>query len=126
MDLNLILWILQVVLAAVFIGAGFTHATQRDHPRPRMEWMQAVPPGALTTIAVLEILGGIGLVVPAATRILPILTPIAAAALALLMLFAAIFHIRRPNELPNVLFNAVLGLLALFVAYGRFVLEPIS
>jgi hypothetical protein len=65
-------------------------------------------------------------VVPAATKILPILTPIAASALALLMLFAAIFHARRPGELPNVVFNVVPGLLALFVAYGRFVLEPIS
>jgi uncharacterized membrane protein YphA (DoxX/SURF4 family) len=126
MDLDLILWILQVALAIVFLGAGFVHATQRDNPRPRMEWMQGVTAGALTTIAVLEILGGIGLVIPAATRILPILTPIAAAALALLMLFAAVFHLRRPGEMPNAVFNIVLGFLALFVAYGRFVLQPIT
>jgi uncharacterized membrane protein YphA (DoxX/SURF4 family) len=126
MDLNLILWILQILLAVAFVGAGIAHITRRDNPSRGMEWVQAVPVGTMTTISVLEILGGIGVVLPAATRILPVLTPIAASLLALLMLFAAVFHVRRPGEMQNVLVNVILGLLALFVAYGRFVLEPIT
>lgn len=69
--------------------------------------------------------GAIGLILPAATKILPILTPIAATALAVLMVFAVIFHLRRPGEMQNVVFNLVLGGIAAFIAYGRFVLEPI-
>jgi hypothetical protein len=43
MDINVILWVVQIVLALVFLGAGYTHITQRDKPRKGMEWMQAVP-----------------------------------------------------------------------------------
>lgn len=126
MDLDLVLWVVQIGLAVVFAGAGLAHATRRDRPRRGMEWMQAVPAPALTTIGVLEIMGAIGLVLPAATGILPVLTPIAASLLALLMSSAAILHLRREGEMTNVVFNVVLGLLALVVAYGRFVLEPIG
>ena len=124
--MNIALWVVQVVLALGFVGAAFNHITRRDRPGRGMEWMQAVPKRLLTTIGVLEILGAIGLIVPAATKILPILTPVAAASLAVLMLFAAIFHARRPGEMQNLVFNVVLGALAAFVAYGRFVLEPIA
>jgi len=124
--MDLVIWIVQIVLAVAFIGAGFVHATQRDRPRAGMEWMQAVPAPLLTTIGVLEIAGAIGLLAPMATGFLPILTPIAAIALIVLMALAATFHLRRPGELPNVAFNVILGLIALFVANGRLVLEPIA
>lgn len=126
MDLNLVLWVVQVLLALAFLGAGFTHATKRDTPRKGMEWMLAIPAAQLRAIGILEMLGAVGLVVPAATGILPWLTPLAALGLAVLMAGAAVFHLRRTGEGANTLFNLVLGLLALFVAYGRFVLEPIS
>jgi putative oxidoreductase len=122
----LVLRIVQSVLALAFIAAGFVHATQRDRPRPGMAWMQAVPAPLLTTIGLLEIAGGIGLIAPMATGIVPALTPLAAIALVVLMVFAAIFHLRRPGEMPNIAFNAVLGLIALFVAYGRLVLAPVA
>jgi hypothetical protein len=63
--------------------------------------------------------------VPAATGILPWLTPLAAAMLALVMVLAIAFHARRPGEAPNIVINAVLGVVALVVAYGRFVLQPL-
>lgn len=124
--MELALWIVQILLAVVFVGAGFNHATHRDNPRPGMEWMQAVPAPLMTTIGVLEILGGIGLVLPALTGILPWLTALAATALAVLMLFAAVFHARRPGEGRLIVGNLVLVALAAFVAYGRFVLYPFS
>ena len=122
--MDLILWVVQVILALGFLAAGYMHATQRDRPRPGMEWMQAVPAPLLTTIGVLEIAGAIGLVAPMATGILPVLTPVAAIALVVLMVFAAVFHLRRPGEAQNIMFNAILGLIALFVAYGRLELVP--
>jgi hypothetical protein len=70
-------------------------------------------------IGVVELLGAIGLILPAATGIAPVLTPIAATGLALTMVLAAATHIRR-KEPSGVAFNAVLFALAVFVAWGRF------
>jgi DoxX-like protein/transposase IS481 family protein len=77
------------------------------------------------SIGALELLAAIGLIVPAATGILPWLTPVAASCLAILMALAAVFHLRRPGEGQNIVLNAILGAIALLVAYGRFVVEPL-
>lgn len=122
--MTVVLWVVQVVLAISFVGAGLLHATQGKRPPRGMEWMSAVPASVLKTIGLLEVAGGVGLVLPEATGILPVLTPVAAAALALVMVFAAAFHLRRPGEASNVAFNVVLGLIAVFVALGRFVIVP--
>jgi uncharacterized membrane protein YphA (DoxX/SURF4 family) len=126
-DPNLLLWIGQIVLALAFLGAGNTHALgfERASVRPRMTWMADVGRDNMRIIGILEILGAIGLILPAATRVLPWLTPVAATALAILMVFAVVFHLRRSREGSNALFNAVLGLLAAAVAYGRFVVAPL-
>jgi hypothetical protein len=86
--------------------------------------MAAVGKRNMRIIGVLELLGAVGLVLPAVTGILPLLTPLAAAMFALLMAFAIVFHARRPGEVSNIAFNVILGAVALAVAYGRFVLEP--
>ncbi|HEY4751653.1 MAG TPA: DoxX family protein [Candidatus Limnocylindrales bacterium] len=125
LDGNLVFWILQVLLALGFAAAGVTHATMHGEPRKGMEWTAAVPRPMVRTIGVLEILGAIGLVLPAATGILPALTPIAASAFVLLMLCAMVFHLRR-GESSNAIGNVVLGLLALVVAFGRFAVVPLT
>jgi uncharacterized membrane protein len=122
--MNVALWVVQALLALGFVAFGTTHATRRDQATGQMAWMLDVPKPLLTTIGVLELLGAIGLILPGWTGILPWLTPLAAALLAVMMVFAAVFHLRRENELPNVAFNLVLLVLAAFVAYGRFVIEP--
>jgi hypothetical protein len=76
-------------------------------------------------IGVCELLGAIGLVVPAATRVLPALTPVAASALALVMVLAAGTHFSY-GEFPVIGVNVVLGGLAAFVAWGRFRRAPIA
>jgi uncharacterized membrane protein YphA (DoxX/SURF4 family) len=75
-------------------------------------------------IGILEVLGSVGLILPALTKILPILTPLAAVGLTLTMVGAAITHFRR-SEYPNIIMNLVLMAMALFVAYGRLVLLPL-
>lgn len=117
------IWIAQVLLGIAFIGAGLNHAANYARASQRMDWMAAVGPGRMRAIGTLEVLGGIGVILPAATGILPWLTPIAAVCLALVMLFAIVFHLRR-GEMAVVIPDIVLGLLAAFVAYGRFVVEP--
>jgi uncharacterized membrane protein len=113
------LWVCQLLLAIALLAVGLTHATRRDRAIGQMAWMLAVPKPLLTTIGVLEILGAIGLVVPWATGIAPWLTPLAAIAVVVLMVLAAVFHLRRPGERGNVVFNIVLGLIAAFIAWGR-------
>jgi uncharacterized membrane protein len=71
-----------------------------------------------------EILGGLGLIVPAATRILPVLTPIAAVGLIVVMLGAVVFHLGR-EEYINVVGNLGLAAALAFVAWGRWSAEPI-
>jgi uncharacterized membrane protein YphA (DoxX/SURF4 family) len=124
--MDTVLWIVQVVLALGLAAAGLNHITRRERATTgRMAWIRAVPGPLMTTIGVLEILGAIGLILPALTRIAPVLTPIAATAVVALMILAVAFHIRR-NELSSTVGNVILGIVAAFVAYGRFVIAPIG
>ena len=75
--------------------------------------------GLVTFIGVAELLGGLGLILPYATGIMPSLTPIAAIALAVIMLLAAGFHAKR-KEYPGIVMNLILLVLAVFVVIGRF------
>jgi uncharacterized membrane protein len=122
--MNVVLWILQVLLGVMFVFAGVNHGFRQEQAKKQMVWMQALPSGLLTVIGTAEILGGVGLVLPALTNILPVLTPLAAVGLTIVMILAAIFHFRR-GENSAIVVNLVLGALAAFVAYGRFVLVPL-
>jgi putative oxidoreductase len=116
--------ILQVLLALGFVGAGLNHVMRRDRASGRMARMLAVPKPLMTTIGILELAGAAGLVLPPVTGVALWLTPLAAALLALLMVFAAVFHLRRDGEGMNAGMNLVLAALVAFVAYGRLVLAP--
>jgi uncharacterized membrane protein len=122
--MDTILWIAQVVLAFLFLLFGVTHLTRRESMRERVPWMWSLPREAMLVIGILDILGAIGLILPAVTRIQPWLTPLAALCLAVLMVFAIIFHARR-GELPNITLNVILGLIAAFIAWGRFIAFPL-
>jgi uncharacterized membrane protein len=117
--MDVVLSILQILLALAFLLFGLAHTTRRDQARDRSAWMLDVPRPQLTTIGILEILGAIALVVPWATGIATWLTPLAALAFVVLMISAAVFHSRRSNEGPNIALNAILGVMAAIVAWGR-------
>jgi uncharacterized membrane protein YphA (DoxX/SURF4 family) len=124
--MNIVLWIVQILLALAFAMAGFMKVTQPiDRLESRMGWVKDVGPRGVRLIGSLEILGAIGLILPAVTGILPWLTPVAAIGLALTMVGAMITHGRR-GEYSGIGMNAVLLVLALFVVYGRFIIVPIS
>ncbi len=126
MNMNIVLWIVQIVLALAFAMAGIMKVTQPvNRLETRMGWVKDVGPRGVRLIGSLEILGAIGLILPAITGIWPWLTPLAAAGLALTMVGAMITHGRR-GEYSSIGANLVLLLLALFVVYGRFVIVPIS
>jgi crotonobetainyl-CoA:carnitine CoA-transferase CaiB-like acyl-CoA transferase len=123
MNANLLLWIGQVLLALAFLSVGYGHtlAFGQWSIRPGMTWLAAAGRDRMRIIGGLEALGAIGLILPAATGILPWLTPVAASCLAVIMALAAVYHLRRPGEGRNVVLNVILGAMAVLVAYGRFV-----
>ena len=82
-------------------------------------WAQDFSPTSIRLIGLAEVLGAIGLILPAAVHIAPILVPLAAVGLALVMVGAVVVHARR-KEAVNVAVNLVLIALAVFVAWGRF------
>lgn len=127
MDANMLLWIGQILLGLAFLGVGYGHVLRFEQmsTRPGMTWLAAVGRDRMRIIGSLEILGAIGLIVPAATGVLPWLTPVAAIALAVLMVLAAVLHLRRPGEGRNIVVNVFLGAIAALVAYGRFVIAPL-
>jgi len=124
--MNIVLWVVQILLALAFGLAGIMKVSQPiDKLETRMGWVKSVGTRGVRLIGTLEILGAIGLILPAVTGILPWLTPVAASCLALTMIGAMITHGRR-GEYSQIGINVVLLLLTLFVAYGRFVIIPIS
>jgi uncharacterized membrane protein YphA (DoxX/SURF4 family) len=119
--MNLVLWIVAIVLAAGFAGSGLM---KQFVPKDKLVtsgqgWAQDFSPASIRLIGLAEILGAIGLVLPAAVHVAPILVPLAAVGLALVMAGAAAVHTRR-KEAPMVAANAVLLVLAVVVAWGRF------
>ena len=120
-----VLWTLQVLLALAFLGAGVSKVIQPYAAlAERMVWVGDVPEPLVRFIGMAELLGALGLLLPAGTRVLPWLTPLAAAGLALDMFLASWFHLLR-FEYGNAVQNAVLMSLAASMAYGRTFLVPI-
>jgi hypothetical protein len=118
--MNVLLWILQIVLAAMFAMAGVAKSTQpKEKLAARLPWVEDFSPGTVRFIGVVELLAAIGLVAPAATGIVPVLTPLAATGLAIVMVLAMNTH-RRRREPGGIAFNTVLFAVAVVIAWGRF------
>ena len=117
--MNIALWVAQGVLAVVFVSAGIMKVTQPKaslEVRPGMGYMTELSALQLHLIGSAELLGSLGLVLPWWLGRLPVLTPLAAAALLVLMVGATGTHVRRKEPIA---FTTALGALALFVAIGR-------
>lgn len=125
--LNISLWVAQIILSAMFLMAGIMKSTQPiEQLSAQLPWVTDVPLALVRFIGVMELLAGIGLLLPSILRIKPILTPIAAAGLVMVQAFAAVFHISRGEAATAVPMNIVLLALATFVAWGRFKKSPIQ
>ncbi len=123
--MNTALWIVQGLLALLFLLAGALKLTRsKEQLSALFGWPEDFTLPVLRAIGFVEVLGGLGLVLPSVTRILPWLTPLAAVGLVLTMLGASMTHIRR-KEFSRIGMTAVLLVLAFAVAAGRFWLMPI-
>jgi uncharacterized membrane protein YphA (DoxX/SURF4 family) len=119
--MNLALWIIAIVLAVAFAGSGLMKLVV---PKDKLVtagqgWAQDFSPTNIRLIGLVEIVGAVGVVLPAAVHIAPILVPLAAVGLALVMVGAIVVHARR-KEPMNIAVNVVLIALAVVVAWGRF------
>ncbi|WP_431916430.1 DoxX family protein [Nonomuraea jabiensis] len=128
--LNGALWSLQALFGFFFAGSGFGKVLLYDAAlyaaAPRaVAWYAAVPQPLIVFIGACEVLGGVGLILPAMTKVKPVLTPLAAVGLTLTMILAAGFHITR-SEYALVPANLLLGGVAAFIAVGRWKPRPIA
>src|SRR5258708_38923 len=110
--MNILLWVLQILLAFYYAMGGMYQANTAKLPKA---WLNIFPKPVAMTLGLLQILFAVGLVLPGAFGMLPILTPIAAVCLAAQTLLVAI----RVTRFRGLLWVVVPGLLVLFVAYGR-------
>ena len=123
--LNVVLWLVQVLLATVFLLVGYTHAVAEIAVAiARAPWVASLPVPLVRFIGVTELAGALGILLPAATRIKPRATPLAAAGLATVMVLAIPFHALR-GETKEIAINLALGALAAFVGWGRTRRAPI-
>ncbi|MEB7503801.1 DoxX family protein [Arthrobacter koreensis] len=114
------LWVAEIVLALLYFGLGVMRLVQPYSKLVRvLRWPADFPAWGVKLIGVAEILGALGLLLPAATDVAPILTPVAACALALMMAGAVAVHARR-RERQRIALPAILLAVNVFVAIGRF------
>jgi uncharacterized membrane protein len=123
--MNKLLWVLQVLFGLYFVAVGVSHFIVPEGLPAMMEWMYDLDDTLHLVSGTAEILGGLGLILPAVTRIQPRLVPLAAIGLAIVMAGAVVFHINR-EEYQQIGFNVFLVLIMLFVAWGRGKAHPIS
>ncbi|MCS3735302.1 DoxX family protein [Mucilaginibacter dorajii] len=117
--LNIILWVTQVLLAATLIWAAAMKLFQPIEKLSAMwPWAGQVPVALVKFTGIIDLLGALGLLLPALLRIRPKLTPIAAVAIIVLMVSASIFHIAR-GEASVIGVNIIFALMAAFIAWGR-------
>ena len=122
--MNILLWVLQILGAFLYGASGIMKVFMLDKVSKDVPSFGALPREAWMALGILELVCMVGLIVPAAFHWQPALTVVAATVLAIESLVFIWVHIQY-RELPPIIMSGVLGLLMVFIAYGRMVLEPI-
>jgi hypothetical protein len=117
-----VLWIVQGLLALLFLFAG---GMKLVLPLEALQGPVALPGWFVRFIGVAEVLGALGLILPGLLHRHPGLTPLAAAGLVLLMIGATVVTVAGGGQLAPALMPMVVGLLAVFVAFGRWRVAPL-
>jgi uncharacterized membrane protein YphA (DoxX/SURF4 family) len=119
---NILLWVLQVLLAAAFFAHGWL--VLAPPPEIEVQMLASFPRGFWQFLGVAEMAAAVGLTLPGATRILPSLVPCAAAGIVFVMISATAYHIVR-GEFTSAMITFVLLIMAAFVGYMRWRVLPI-
>ena len=115
---NICLWIAQGILAAMFLTVGFMKIATPIEELSKIVPLAKEAPYLIKLIGMSELLGGLGLILPTMLKVKPHLTTLAAFSLAVVMVLALLFHLFR-GEVSAIGTNIVLGLLAVFIVWGR-------
>ncbi|MEU7636731.1 MULTISPECIES: DoxX family protein [unclassified Streptomyces] len=125
--MNLALWIVTGLLAVAYLlGGGGKVIMSKERlaaAGASARWVEDFSAGGVKAIGALEVLAAVGLVLPAVLHIAPVLVPLAALGLVMIMIGAAVTRIRR-HETKLMMVDLVYVVLAGFVAWGRFGPEP--
>ena len=120
--MHILLWVLQILLALHTVMGALWKFSNSERTVPSLK---AIPHGVWLTMSVLELLCSLGLILPALSKPLAILAPIAAVCIAAEMLLFSVLHIRSGDAKNGpMIYWLVVAALCAFIAYGRFVLRP--
>ena len=120
--MNVALWIVTSLLAALLLVSSAKLVITKEKilsTGSNAQWVEDFSPGALKALGVLELMGAVGLILPAVLGIAPILVPLAATGAALLFIGAITMRLRR-GEKATAAFEVIYLAMAVFVAWGRF------
>jgi len=121
--MNILLWVLQIALAFLCVAGGTYKIFNFAQLQEMLASMRALPRGLWVSLGAFESLAGLGLILPGAPKVLPVLTPIAAAAVAVESVFISVLYVHYGDFSP-LIFSLTMAILAAFIAYGRFALKP--
>ena len=122
--MNILLWVLQAALAWLCIGGGAFQIFKIEHLRQNVAAMRELPYGLWAFLGAFGCLAGLCLILPGATKLLPVLTPIAAAAVAVESILITAFYIYYGDRAPMP-YSVAMVIMGAFIAYGRFALQPL-
>jgi uncharacterized membrane protein YphA (DoxX/SURF4 family) len=122
--MNILLWVLQVALAFLCLGGGSFKIFKIDELQATVNAMRELPHGLWAIMGAIECLTGLCLILPGALNVLPRLTPIAAAVLAVQSLLISALYLSYADFAP-LPYSLIMAAMAAFIAYGRFVLKPL-
>ena len=122
--MDTVIWIFQGLMSVLFIFHGIAMFNPPAAVQESVVKKMGYSLPFLKIIGTLEVLGGLGLILPALTRVMPLLVPLAALGLVIIMIGAAVSHARHGEDKQAVA-TAVVTLLVAFVGIGRFWLSPI-
>lgn len=122
--MNIFLWVFQILLALLCISGGVFKIFKFADLQKGVASMRALPRGLWAFVGAFEVVCGLGLIIPGAINVLPVMTPMAAAAMAGESVLISVLYIYHRDFSPMI-YTVVMGVIAAFIAYGRFVLKPL-
>jgi hypothetical protein len=121
--MNILLWVVQIALAWLCIAGGIFQIFRIEQLQKGVASMRALPRGLWAFLGAFGCVAGLGLIVPGAINVLPVLTPIAAAAVTAESVLISAFYIHYHDTSP-LIYSVAMAIMAAFISYGRFVLKP--
>ena|ERR1700683_4468177 len=121
--MNILLWALQIALACLCISGGIFQIFKIEQLRKTVASMRALPRSLWAFLGAFGCLAGLGLILPGATHVLPVLTPISAAAVAVESVLISAFYVYYRDFSP-LSYSVAMAIIGAFISYGRIALKP--